>query len=77
MYTTEQKLKIAAKAVNQVLKRIGGDLTIQGKIGPLTETYDVVTAAAAALSGQPQDEIMERTIPGSSDAPHSTVEDYL
>ena len=77
MYTLEQKIKVARKAVQSVLRRIKEDEKVRYHLGAGSETYDRLTAAEAALGDLDLNKVKDTVIPGSSRIPHSTVEDYL
>jgi hypothetical protein len=74
--TTEQKLKLAEKALLKVLKRIQTKKEIAYHMGAGSETYEYVTAAFSAINGQPLDDVREKTFEGSA-AISASLEDIL
>lgn len=74
--TTEQKLKLAQKALSEVLKRIKIGKVDGYNFGPGSTTFEFVTAAFSALSGLPLKEVQENIFVGSS-AISSSMEDVL
>jgi hypothetical protein len=74
--TTEQKLKLAEKALLNVLKRIQAKKEIAYHMGAGSHTFDLVTAAFSAINGQPLDEVREKTFEGSA-AISTSMEDLV
>ena len=74
--TTEQKLKLAEKALLATLKRIQSVPAVGYHIGAGSSTFELVTAAFSAINGQPVDEVRENIMPGSA-AISSSIEELL
>jgi calcineurin-like phosphoesterase family protein len=75
--TDAQKIKIARKAILKTLQRIQRDKDVAYHLGSGTNTFSLLTAAASVLCDQPQDEVMNAVIPGSSDITHDSVAEIL
>lgn len=75
--TDESKIKIAKRAILHVLMRIKKDEQVARKFGAGSECFDLLTAAASALSGEPLSEIRDNISPGSSGLPYYTPEEIL
>jgi len=75
--TTEEKLKVAQRAICTTLKRIGKDKDVAYKLGPGSQTFDELTAAFSELTGQPLEKIRNDVSPGSADFPHMTAKEVL
>lgn len=74
--TTEQKLKLAEKALLATLKRIRDVKEVNYHIGAGSSTYEYVTAAFSAISGQPVDVVRENTCKGSASI-SASIEELL
>lgn len=70
------KVLLARRAILHVLMRIRSDRAVAQVIGAGTESFDLLTAAASALSGEPLPKIREHIAPGSNALRHSTAEEY-
>ena len=75
--TDTEKLRVAQVALLRALKRIQNDKEVAYKLGTGTSTYDGLTAAFSAISGQPLEQVRRNIIPGSEDFPHETAEEIL
>jgi hypothetical protein len=74
--TTEQKLKLAQKALLSVTRRIQNCKEIGYHMGAGTATFEYVTGALAAINGQPVDEVRENTVKGSASI-SASIEELL
>jgi hypothetical protein len=75
--SAEEKNKLAQKAILYALNRIRKDANVARVIGVGTETFDLLTAAASALTGEPLEQVRGFVSPGSDGLPHATVEEIL
>lgn len=75
--TIEEQNKLAKRAVLQVLMRIKQDPQARAALGAGTETFDLLTATAAALTGSPLKTVRNNIAPGSGALAHCTAEEYL
>lgn len=75
--TTEQKLKLAKRAITTVLVRVQRDKDVRHLIGVGSKSFDELSAALAALDDKPVNEVRELVIPGSSDIHNSTPESLI
>ena len=64
--TTEQKLKLAEKALLHLLFRIKNEDAVFEKLGAGTHTFELTTAALSAINGQPLDDVREKYAEGSA-----------
>jgi hypothetical protein len=64
--TTEQKLKLAEKALLATLKRIRDVKEVRYHLGAGCTTFELVTAAFSAIHGQPLDEVRNNISEGSA-----------
>lgn len=75
--TAEHKLKLSQAAIYRMLNRIRREPQLRELIGAGTEAFNLLTTAAAALSGEPLNQVMDYTVPGSSAFPHRGIEECL
>lgn len=74
--TPEQKEKLVKRALHAVLNRIRDQKEISYHMGPGTATFEIVTAAFSAVTGQPLDDVREKTCKGSAEI-SSPMEDIV
>jgi len=75
--TVEEKLKLSQRAILYVLNRIRKDTEVAKKLGAGTEAFDLLTASASALTGEPLAQVRDFVAPGAAGLPHTTAEEYL
>ena len=75
--TDKQKLAAAGVAILRALKRIQNDKTIQYHMGVGTSTFDGLTSAYAALTGEDLIYVRDQIIPGSGTLNHGTIAELL
>lgn len=59
-------LELCNSAIVHVLARIQGDAKVRYQLGEGSQCYDLLTEAAAKLSGEDLDGLRDRIIPGSA-----------
>lgn len=62
----EATTTLCKKAIRHTLQRIKDNPRVQYELGAGTETYELLTAAAAALWGEPVDKVRDHHLPGSA-----------
>lgn len=75
--TDADKIKIAQRAIYHVLNYIRQDPAARNVFGVATESFDLLTAAGAALSGEPVNQVRDYVLPGSSQMHQTTPEEIL
>lgn len=59
MTTDAEKIEAAQKAVSHVLKRMNADAELRYRIGSGTESYELLTKAAATLFDEPLETVQK------------------
>jgi hypothetical protein len=75
--TDEDKIIIAQRAIYYVLNRIRKDPEARRVFGVASESFDLLTAAGAALSGEPVHQVRDYVVPGSSQIHRTTPEEIV